>query len=114
MFDIINAKLECPDKKESKEREIQIKWREIRLLDHFKTGDKIEEIFSKYDNNWVRANYLCDSCSKKTMGSYGDYIKTDDQKWHYCFIKMKKGQIKKVLSSKNFKKSDIKNYVIYD
>ena len=114
MFDVINANLECPDKKESKEQEIQIKWREIRLLEHFKIGDKIKEIFSKYDNNWIRADYLCDSCSKKTRGKFGNYIKTEDQKWHYCFVEMEKSIIKLVLSEKDFKKQGIDDYVIYD
>lgn len=114
MFDIINAKLECPDKKESKEREIQIKWREVRLLEHFKIGDKIKEIFSQYDNNWIKTNYLCGSCSKKTEGKFGPYIKIDNQKRHYCFIEMEKSAIKSVLSKKDFKKLGIEHYVIYN
>ena len=114
MFDIINARLECPKKKESEEREIQIKWVENRSLKHFKVGDKIDDIFSKYDNTWVRADYLCSSCSKKTEGKFGPYIQSDDQKWHYCFIKMEKRVIKSVLSSKDFKNQGIENYVIYD
>jgi len=114
MFDVINANLECPNKKEAKEREIQIKWREIRILEQFKVGSKIEEIFSKYDNNWIRADYLCDSCSNKTEGKFSPYIKTDDQKWHYCFVEMEKSIIKSVLNEKDFKKLGIENYVIYD
>ena len=114
MFDIINAKLECPKKKEAKTREIQIKWRELRVLDHFKIGNSIEGIFSEYDNNWVSADYLCNSCSKKTKGKFGDYIKTDDQKWHYCFIKMEKSEIKRVLSEKDFNKLGIEKYAVYD
>ena len=114
MFDTINAKLECPKTKEVAEREIQIKWREIRLLDHFKVGDTIEEIISKYDNTLIRADYLCNSCSKSTKGKFGPYIKTEDQKWHYCFIKMEKGKIKSALSEKDFKKQGIKNYIIYN
>jgi len=114
MFDIINAELECPKKKEVKEREIQIKWRELRVLDHFKIGSSIEGIVSEYDNNWVRADYLCSSCSKKTKGKDGDYIKIENQKWHYCFIKMEKSVIKLVLNEKEFKKQGIEDYVIYD
>jgi hypothetical protein len=114
MFDIIHAKLKCPKTKESKEREIQIKWRELRLLEPFKVGDKIKDIFSEYNNTWVRADYLCNSCSKKTKGKYGPFIKTEDQKWHYCFVKMEKNAIKSVLNEKDFKKQGIENYVIYD
>ena len=114
MFDIIDAKLECPKTKKIEKREIQIKWREPRLLDHFKIRDSIEGIVSEYDNNWVRADYLCGSCSKITQGRLGYYIKTDDQKWHYCFVKMKNSQIKSVLSKKEFDKLGIDKYVIYD
>ena len=114
MFDIINAKLECPEKKESEKREIQIKWREIRLLEHFKAGNKIDDIFPQYDNGWIRTDYLCDSCSKKTESKIGPYIKIDNQKRHYCFIEMEKSIIKSVLSEKDFKELGIENYVIYD
>jgi hypothetical protein len=114
MFDIINAKLECLEKKEINEREIQIKWRDFRLLEHFKTGDKIEELWLQYNNTWIRANYLCDSCSKKTKGKNFDYIKTEDQKWHYCFVKIENKKIASVLAEKEFLKLGIENYIRYD
>ena len=132
MFDIINAELECLEKKKSenqkiqkdfrvlgnekhfRHQEIQIKWREFRSLEHFKIGSSIDEIWPEYDNNWVRADYVCNTCSKKTNGEYGPFIKTDDQKRHYCFVKIENSRIKSVLNEKDFAKLGIEKYVIYD
>ena len=114
MFDSINAKLECPDTKKSEEQEIQIKWREFRLLDHFKIGDTIKDLLPNCDNQWIRADYICQSCSKKTDGQFGEYIKSEDQKWHYCFVKIENKTIKEILPEEKFYNLGIEDYLVYD
>jgi len=114
MFDIISAELECPETKKSEKQEIQIKWRKFRSLDHFAVGSSIDDVWPEYDNNWIKADYVCKSCSKKTKGEYGPFIKIDDQKRHYCFVKMEKGRIRSILDEKDFAKLGIEKYVIYD
>jgi hypothetical protein len=114
MFDSIYAELECPETKKSEKQEIQIKWRDFRLLENFKTGDKIKDIWLQYNNAWIRANYLCGSCSKKTKGKNWDYIKANDQRWHYCFVRIENKKIASVLAEKEFLRLGIEDYVRYN
>ena len=71
MFNTIVADIPCPETgKLSKDTEIQIKWqdRDARVLDVYRTGDSLPDLLSKYNNTWVRTDYICNACSHKTTG----------------------------------------------
>lgn len=116
MFNSIYADLMCPKRKKiTKNTEIQIKWQgqEYRLLNVYHLGDTLEGLLSKYDNTWVRTDYICDSCSKHEIGRFGNFIKVEDQKIHYVYIKIKNSKIHDIYSAKEFKKKGIKKFVKY-
>lgn len=115
MFNSIYADLLCPDKnKISKDTEIQIKWQKYkaRVLAVYHLSDKLEDIEDEYNNNWIRTNYICNVCSKHTKSRNGStYIKTEDQKWHFVFIKIDKGQIVRILAEKEFAKQAVSTFI---
>ncbi len=112
MFDLIDAKLKCSVAKRTLEHKIYIKWREDRSFKHFKIGDEIKDLISEYNNVWIKTDYICESCSKKTKSkNYRDYIKVEDQKRHDCFIKIENQKIIKILPEKDFYKLGIENYI---
>ncbi len=112
MFDLIDAKLKCSVIKKTLEHKIYVKWRENRSFEHFKIGDKIKDLISEYNNIWIKTDYICESCSKKTKSkNYGDYVKVEDQKRHDCFIKIKNKQLKQILNAGEFYKLDVKRYI---
>ncbi|MEW6618715.1 MAG: hypothetical protein AB1422_05125 [bacterium] len=117
MFNSIYADLLCPDKQEiSKDTEIQIKWQkpESRSLNIYHLGDILEEIENEYNNNWIRRDYICNTCSKHTKGYKGrPYIKVDDQKRHYVFIRIEKARICDILTEEEFRQKGIKEFVDY-
>jgi hypothetical protein len=117
MFNSIYADLLCPDKRETiKDSEIQIKWQkhEARTLAVYHLGDILEDIENEYDNNWIRTDYICNICSKHTSSHKGTtYIKTEDQKRHFVFIKIENAQICKILTEKEFGKQGVKTFVNY-
>jgi len=117
MFNSIYTDLVCPIKKQvNRNAEIQIKWQDknARNLNVYHIGDFLENIENEYNDTWIRTDYICDSCSKHTMGHKGiSFIKTADQKRHYIFVKIV-GTLhistKVVDSLKKKKLSDSKNY----
>lgn len=115
MFNSIYADLLCPDKnKISKNTEIQIKWQkyEARVLAVYHLGDTLEDIEEEYNNNWVRTDYICNVCSKHTTSRDGTtYIKTEDQKWHFVFIKIDKGRIANIVPENEFSKQGVNTYI---
>ncbi len=117
MFNSIYADLLCPEKKEiGKDSEIQIKWQkhEARTLDVYHLGDILEEIEDEYDNNWIRTDYICNVCSKHTSGRKGTtYIKTEDQKRHFVFVRIENARISKVLTEEEFSKQGVKKFINY-
>lgn len=116
MFNSIYSDLLCPDIKQvSKNTEIQIKWQkpESRTLNVYQTGDTLGNIEDEYNNNWIRTDYICKVCSKKTKGQYGDFIKVADQQRHYVFIHIKESRICEILTEKEFKQKGIKTFVKY-
>ena len=112
MFDTIAATLECPVNRESKERQILIKWREQRQLEVFRQGNSIDGIMPGYDDAWVRTDYICESCSHMTPGKHGNFVKVEDQIRHYCYIRVEKGVVVHVLSGDEFSKLGIEDYVL--
>jgi len=102
LFDTIIAELECPAKKLKRAGEIQIKWSPRRSLRIYRIGG-IVDLDEEY-KGWIRENYVCNVCSKKTKGKFSDYIKVEDQKRHECYIHIKENKILEILSEKEFKK----------
>ncbi len=117
MFNSIYADLLCPvEKKISKDTEIQIKWqkREARILATYHLGDMLEDIEQEYDNTWIRTDYICNVCSKYTRGYKGTmYIKTEDQKRHFVFVRIEHAQIREIFTEEEFKKRGVKTFVEY-
>lgn len=117
MFNHIFIDLKCPiTDKIARNCEIQIKWQEhsSRLLNSYKIGDYLEELLLEYNNAWIRAGYICSQCSNKSQSKFGDYIKTEDQKWHFAFVKIKDCKIEDILSESDFIDKDIAEFKIYD
>jgi len=115
MFNTIVADIACPETHQvSSGTEIQIKWqeREARILDVYRTGDSVPDIMSKYDNTWVRTDYICNACSQKTNSRDGTpYIRTDDQHWHVALVEINNGKVGRVLSDAEAKALGITDFV---
>mgnify|MGYP003564880267 CR=1 FL=1 len=117
MFNSIFADLLCPTMNEiSKNTEIQIKWQiyRVRSLTHYRIGDILEEIENKYNNTWIRTDFICNICSKRTKGLRKvGYIRTEDQRRHIIFVKIENGKICEILLESDFKKIGLKDFTDY-
>lgn len=117
MFNSIYADLLCFDKNEiSKDTEIQIKWQkyEARTLAVYHLGDTLEDVEEEYDNKWIRTDYICKICSKYTDSRNGiRYIKTENQKRHFVFIRIANVQIREILTEEEFRKRGVQEFVNY-
>ena len=102
LFDTIIAELECPEKNKREEEEIQIKWSPRRMLNVYHIGDVVD--LDKNYSLWIKEDYVCNCCSKKTKGRFGSYIGVEDQKRHDCYIRIEKNKITSVLPERKFKK----------
>lgn len=115
MFNSIHADLVCPVKGEiGRDTEIQIKWQKpnVRLLTVYRLGDLLEDLEGEFNNHWIRTEYICEVCSKRTIGYGGKpFIDSDDAKWHRVFVKVKDGRIAEMLGEKEFKKLRITDFV---
>ena len=114
MFNSIHTDLLCPVKNEiSEDTEIQIKWQkyETRNLSIYHLNDDLEDLEDEFNNTWIRTDYICEVCSKKTQGSGSPYVKVDDQQTHFVFVKIKDSKIEKILTEKEFKSGNIKDFV---
>ena len=94
-------------------QEIQIKWqdRDARVLDIYRTGDSLPDLLSKYNNTWVRTDYICKACSPNTTGYEGvPYIRSDDQRWHIAFVEIKNGRVCRVFSEAEFQELEVSEF----
>jgi len=114
MFNTIVVDVHCPATgRVSTHTSIQIKWqaREARILDVYHLGDFMPDILSKYDNTWVRTDFICEACSPKTAARDGTpYIRTDDQRWHVALIEVKDGKVCRVVSEHEFESLGISKF----
>ena len=114
MFNTIVADIPCPETAQvSKDTEIQIKWQahEARILDVYRTGDFLPDLLAKYDNTWVRTNYIYNACSHKTTGYGGaPYIRTDDQCWHIAFVEIRSCKVCCILSESEFEQMGVDHF----
>lgn len=117
MFNSIYADLLCPVKDEiGKDTEIQIKWQkyEARNLSIYRLNDTLENLEDEFNNTWIRTDCICEVCSKKTNGYGGSpYVKVDDQQRHFVFVKIKNSKIEKILTEREFKNENVKDFVEY-
>ena len=116
MFNAIYADLLYPVKNEiAKDTEIQIKWQKhkARNLSIYHLNDILEDLEDEFNNAWIRTDYICDICSKKTKGSGSPYVRVDDQQRHFVFVRIKNSKIEKILTEKEFKSGNVKDFVDY-
>ena len=117
LFNSIFSDLYCPTKGGvSKDTEIQIKWQDqrVRGINSYRAGDVLEEIEDEYNNTWIRTDFICNVCSKFTIGWKGmKYIKSEDQIRHTVFVKIEKSKICEILSEEEFNKIGVKDFVDY-
>ena len=106
MFNSISADLICPITGWlSRGTEIQIKWqdRDARQLETYRLGDTLDQLDLDYDNTWVRTDYICNSCSPKTVGYKGmEFIRSNDQHRHPVFVQIEQGKIRQILTEAEF------------
>lgn len=106
MFNSILADLACPvTRAVTPNAEIQIKWQEpvARALQVYHVGDLIEHLDPRYDNTWVKTDYVCGSCSRKTVCRDGlGFICAEDQRWHRVFVEVCGGRIGRILTESDF------------
>lgn len=116
MFNSIYADLLCPKRRKiSKNTEIQIKWQgsEYRMLNVYHLGDTMEGLLSEYNNTWIRTDFICNVCSKHTTGRFGSFIRVEDQKRHYVFIRVKNANVREIITANGFKKKNNQKFVKY-
>jgi len=111
---MILASLECPSRAERKNVYIQIKWRPGWRDKLYRKGDILDNLYPEYNDGWVRTDYVCEECSPKTKGKLKDFIRTQDQRRHYCFVNVKDSRLVEILSEKEFRERKIENFVVYE
>ena len=93
--------------------DIQIKWqaREALTLGVYYLGDFMPDLLSKYDNTWVRTDFICEACSPKTTARDGAlYIRTVDQRRHIAFVEVKDGRVCRVVSEAEFESLGVREF----
>jgi hypothetical protein len=86
MFDTIIGEIECPDCKQTKEREIQTK-RGPRLMETYHLGDTIEPFF--FGDYWFEEEWSCEDCHRSAREK-DEKAKFD---WHKIYIHCLNGLI---------------------
>ena len=79
MYDTIIGKIECPDCKQTKEREIQTK-RGPRLMETYHLGDTVEPFY--FGDYWFEEEWYCVDCHKKAREK-DENAKVD---WHKVYV----------------------------
>jgi hypothetical protein len=96
--------------------EIQIKWqeREYLCLATHKVGDTLEHLEPKFNNTWVKTEFICDACSQHKPGWRGEpYIPTAGQVWHAVYVEVREGRICQILNEKEFAATGVTEFVTY-
>ena len=115
MFNTIFAEIACPQGKGEKTttQSIQIKWQvpEARCLDGYRIGDALPQLMPGFDDTWIKTDYICQSCSAKTVGKRGrEYIRTMDQQWHVAFVEVRAGRLCRILSELEVADAEVADY----
>lgn len=113
MFNSIMADLPCSMIGEKTRGEIQIKWqaRDNREGMAYYLGDTLDRILPEYDNTWIRTDFICEACSKRTMGRSGQsFIKVMDQQRHIVFVRIDEGCIAEIVSEGEFIRRGIETF----
>jgi len=79
MFDTIIGKIECPDCRQTKEREIQTK-RGPCLMETYHLGDTVEPFF--FGDYWFEEEWYCVDCHKRAREK-DENAKID---WHKVYV----------------------------
>ena len=105
-FDDLIVELRCPNTQKTTEEHLQLFIRESCVdAQTYKVGSIIP--LDKHNTLWFSTDYICNQCSKKTKGKYGDYVRTEDQSRHNVFINMQDNKILEVLTQEEFDKRGI-------
>jgi hypothetical protein len=101
-FDDLIAKLKCPNTGQEKEEYLQLFIRKSRIdAKTYRIGSKVE--LDKKNTLWFSTDYVCSQCSKKTKGKHSEYIKTEDQSRHNCYINIKENKILEIITEQEYK-----------
>jgi len=79
MFDTIIGEIECPECRQTKEREIQTK-RGPCLMETYHPGDTIEPFF--FGDYWFEEEWYCGDCHKRARET-DENVKID---WHKVYV----------------------------
>jgi len=114
MFNSILADMRCAATGESVRNEIQIKWQvpEARCGNAYCLGDELDGILPEYDNTWVETDFVCESCSRRTLGRDGaSFIKVMDQQRHPIFVSIENATIADIASAGQFERMKVLKHV---
>lgn len=115
MFNSILADVQCPEThKAGRDTEIQMKWQvqEAREGTVYRVGDVLGCIDATYDNTWIRTDYVCPICSKRTPAKDGrSFIKTMDQRRHVLFVRIDDAVISQILPEQDFDALGVSDFV---
>lgn len=107
-FDDLIVRLKCPTTGQEKEEYLQLFIRKSCVdAKTYRVGSEVE--LDKVNTVWFSTDYVCNQCSKKTKGRSGEYIRTEDQSRHNCYINMQQNKILEVITEQEFKQRDIPN-----
>lgn len=111
LVDFLYTKIKCTATGKELDEEICNKWRKDRTeMTSFHVGDSVEGLEKEYQDNWIKTDYICHACSKLTQGGYREFVKTDDQVRHACYVLIENSVIKEVLNEEEFMKRGITEF----
>ncbi|MEQ1828177.1 MAG: hypothetical protein ABL921_19615 [Pirellula sp.] len=113
MFNSIIANLPCSNGQAAADGMIQIKWQlpEKRSGEAYYMGDTLDGIMPEYDNVWIKTDFICEFCSRRTPARDGtSFIKVMDQQRHIIFVRIENGRIRQIISEDEFKTLNITEY----
>ena len=113
MFNSIIAELPCPTIDKVASGEIQIKWQTPakRAGSVYYLGDTLDDIMPEYENVWIKTDFVCEACSRRTESRHGQsFIKPMDQQRHIVFVQIENGTIRQIASEDDFQALKIDNH----